>query len=87
MAMRTTVHSLWEKVQHNPVGAVAKQHNLTTQCLLAMFRQSGLVGEDGVDPSPREIDRQTEMFRRNWSPETEESRRTGRRLIRSYAAG
>lgn len=74
MAMRVTVHSLWQQCKYQKVSEVARKYGRTTQDLVAEFQQAGLLGNGPSDPSPAEIKQQMARFRASWDPTTERSR-------------
>lgn len=83
MAM-PTIEELWNLCRHQRVGEVATKWGLTTQELVAQFKQAGLMGNGPKDPSPADIARATREFQSEWTPEVRQSRwvgARGRRLV------
>ena len=68
------VQAMWQQCSHRRVSEVAKDHNLTTQQLVALFDQTGLTGRRESDPGPGEIAAATRRIRSECNPEQEKSR-------------
>jgi hypothetical protein len=76
-----TLERLWEECQTERMSAVASRHNLTTQQLVALLQQSGLIDGGSRDPSRSEIQRECQKFQREWTREQALQRWVGRRRI------
>lgn len=77
-----TVETMWQKCQTQRMSEVAKQYGLTTQALLAMLQQSGLVEGGNRDPSRQEIKEACRQLQKEWTAEQAASRWVGRRRMR-----
>lgn len=74
-----TTQELWHLCQRHTLKFVAQKFHLTTQEMVARFRQEGLTGQGPKDPSPEEIERQRDLIRSRWDEATASSRWVGAR--------
>lgn len=78
-----TTEELWILCRHHQMKWVAQKYNLTTQEMVARFKQSGLMG-GAKCPSPEEIEREKRLLQSRWDEQTRMERwvgRRGRRLV------
>ena len=74
-----TISELWNLCRHLRMSEVAAKYQMTTQDMVAQFKQAGLLGNGPRDPSPEEIERAKQAFQRRWTPEVRQSRWVGSR--------
>jgi hypothetical protein len=77
------VLDMWNQCSNRRVSEVAMENGLTTQCLVALFDQTGLTGRQPADPGPSEIAVAAAEIRRQWTPEIERSRWIAARRLAS----
>jgi len=77
-----TLDRLWQECQSERMSVVAARHQLSTQQLVALFQQSGLLDGGNRDPSRQEIRQACRALRRQWTEEQAKARYVGSRLIR-----
>lgn len=74
-----TTEQLWNLCQHHKMKHIAEKYRLTTQEMVARFRQEGFMGEGPKDPSPEEIEVAKRKIRSGWDAATTEARWIGTR--------
>ena len=79
--MQEMVDQIWQQCQHRRMSEVAKDYGLTTQRIVALLQQSGLVEGGNRDPSRLEIQEACQEIRQRWTPEQMKSRWVGKRRL------
>lgn len=78
-----TLETMFQESQTLGIGAVANQHGMTRQRLVALFQQSGLLpsGSGARDPSKEEIQKACRELQDQWTPEQARARWVGSRSL------
>lgn len=78
-----TTEELWTLCRYHRMKDIAAKYRLTTQEMVARFKQAGLMGGARC-PSPDEIEREKQLLQSRWNEQTRMERwvgRRGRRLV------